>query len=38
MDQKTPGPAPSYDPPAVCELDVSQGPLETVAMLTSGPS
>ena len=34
MDQQ----APAYEPPSVSELDVSQGPLETVAMLASTPS
>lgn len=28
---------PAYEAPVIEELDVSQGPIETVAMIISGP-
>lgn len=37
MDEMT-RPNPPYEPPAIDELDITQGPVETAPGITTGPS
>lgn len=36
-DEQRTGP-PAYEPPAVVEIDITEGPCETIAMIASGPA